>query len=310
MAYEKVSFEVSEPVKVNFFLAEKLHLPFSVVARMMDKGRVLVNGERIIAKATPVVGTIEAMYHKPTPSGIEPIFETEKFAVFDKPSGMLVHQNGFHVTESLIDDIKHLYGPLANLVHRLDRETSGLVMASKNKRSERELKQLLVDREVEKNYLAFAQGKLQRDRLIDAPILTGIHNNRPPSDPTPRVLSTIHKDGQRSRTMIYPLKHYPELGGTLIRCYPITGRTHQIRIHLAHIGHPIFGDPFYGVNVSIANDYLDKKLEDEKLRVATTGAKRLMLHAFSLRFEYSAKFFIEGSTDLFNENFLKECLWK
>jgi len=308
MAYEKISFEVDEPVKVNFFLAKKLNLPFSVVSRMMDKGRVLVNGERIVAKATPVTGTIEALYHKPTPSGLLPIFQTKEFAVFDKPSGLLVHQNGFHVEESLVDDIKHLFGPLANLVHRLDRETSGLVMASKNKKAERELKQLLKDREVEKNYLAFVKGEYTRERLIDAPILTGMNNNRPPSDPTPRVLSAIHKDGLRSRTMTYPIKYFKELGGTLVKCYPITGRTHQIRIHLAHVGHPIFGDPFYGVDVSVANDYLDKKLEDEKLRVEATGAKRLMLHAFSLRFEYKGKIFVEGSKDLFSQEYLRSNL--
>lgn len=305
MAYKQVTYELTEPTKVNFYLAEKLNLPFSVISRMIDKGRVLINGERIVAKATPVMGKLEAMYHAPTPSGLKPVFETGDFAVFDKPSGLLVHQNGFEVTESLVDDIKHLYGPLANLVHRLDRETSGLVLASKRKKVEGHLKTLFKERDVEKNYLAFAKGEVKREQLVDASILTGANNNRPPSDPTPRVISTIHKDGLKARTMITPLQYFEDLGGTLVKCYPVTGRTHQIRIHLAHIGHPIFGDPFYGVDVDVAIDYLDKKLDD-KARILRTGAKRLMLHAFSLKFQYKANFLIEGNRDLFNEEYLRE----
>jgi 23S rRNA pseudouridine1911/1915/1917 synthase len=310
MAYVHKTFQVDEPVKVNFYLAEKLNLPFSVVARLIDKGRVLMDGEMIIKKAVPIAGKLEVMYHEPTPSGLKPIFETKDFAVFNKPSGMLVHQNGFHVESSLVDDIKHLYGHLANLVHRIDRETSGLVIASKNKKAEKQLKNLFVEKDIEKNYLAFVEGNFERERLIDAPILIGMNNNRPPEDPTPRVLSEINKDGAKSRTFVTPVRYYEDLDITLVNAYPITGRTHQIRIHLAHVGHRILGDPFYGVDVQVANDYLDGKMRDSKTRVEATGAKRVMLHAWNLKFKHKAKFYIEDSGGFFDDEFLKKNLEK
>ncbi len=303
MAYVHKVFHITEPVKVNFFLSEQLNLPFSVVARLIDKGRVLIDGREIIKKAELLTGKLEVMYHEPTPSGIKPIFETPDFAVFNKPSGMLVHQNGFHVEESLVDDIKYLYGHLANLVHRLDRETSGLVIASKNKRAEKDLKNLFVEKDIEKNYLALVEGKFDRERLIDAPILIGMNNNRHEDDPTPRVLSEISKDGVKSRTFVTPIKYFKDRNMTLVNAYPITGRTHQIRIHLAHIGHKILGDPFYGAGVDVANEYLDG-LMDEKTRIEKTGAKRVMLHAWNLKFKYKSKFYLENSGDFFDEEFL------
>jgi 23S rRNA pseudouridine1911/1915/1917 synthase len=243
------------------------------------------------------------MYHEPTPSGLKPIFETKDFAVFSKPSGMLVHQNGFHVETSLVDDIKYLFGPLANLVHRLDRETSGLVIASKYKQAEKELKNLFVEKDIEKNYLAYVEGEFKKERLIDAPILIGMKNNRTPDDPTPRVLSEISANGMSSRTFVTPIRYFKDRNITLVNAYPITGRTHQIRIHLAHIGHRILGDPFYGVDLSVANEYLDYKMSEQQ-RVAKTGAKRVLLHAWNLKFTYKAKFYIEnedGFLDLFNK---------
>ncbi len=304
MAYKRIHFELNTPTKVNFFLVEQLNLPAKLVSRMMDKGWVLINGERITAKGAHFTGTLEVMYHEPTPIGLRPIFETEHFAIFDKPSGLLVHQNGFDVTESLIDDIKHLYGAQANLVHRLDRETSGLVLASKDKTSERELKHLFQMRGVEKHYLAFIRGKITAPRLIDAAILTGMNHDRLPSDPTPRVLSAIHPAGQAARTKIIPLRYLSTMDATLLQCQPLTGRTHQIRLHLAHIGHPIFGDPFYGVSVEIANEYLDKTMTEAR-RIEATGAKRLMLQAASLKFSYKQQSYWQESQLPFDEPYLQ-----
>lgn len=304
MAYKRIRFELNTPTKVNFFLVEQLNLPAKRISRMMDKGWVLINGERITAKGLRVMGILEVMYHEPTPIGIQPIFETGDFAIFDKPSGLLVHQNSFDVTESLIDDIKHLYGAEANLVHRLDRETSGLVLASKDKTSERELKHLFQMRGVEKQYLAFVQGRVSTPRLIDIAILTGMNHERLPSDPTPRVLSAIHPAGQPARTKVVPLRYLPTMNATLLQCQPITGRTHQIRLHLAHIGHPIFGDPFYGVSVDIANEYLDKTMTEAR-RIAATGAKRLMLQAASLKFNYKQQSYWQESQLPFDELYLQ-----
>lgn len=305
MAYVHKTFTLEEPVKVNFYLAEKLNLPFSVVARMIDKGRVLINGKQIIKKAELLTGKLEVMYHEPTPSGLKPVFETKDFAVFNKPSGMLVHQNGFHVETSLVDDIKHLYGHLANLVHRIDRETSGLVIASKHKKAEKDLKNLFVEKDIEKNYLAYVEGEFARERLIDAPILIGMNNNRPEGDLTPRVLSEISKNGVKSRTFVKPIKYFKEQNVTLVNAYPITGRTHQIRIHLAYIGHRILGDPFYGVGVDIACEYLDSPM-NEKRRVEATGAKRVLLHAWNLKFSHNSKYYIEENGGFFDEDFLQK----
>ena len=297
MAYQYKQFEITEPTKIMFLLTRELGLPWSVVARMVDKGRVRLNGERIVKKAEPVAGTVEVLFHVPSATGLEPMFETPRFAIYNKPSGMIVHPNGFHVEESLVDEARGRFGPTANVIHRLDRETSGLVMVAWNKKAEGELKTLFQDRLVSKSYLAWVRGEVKAERLIDAPILAGKNNG---GRGGPKVIGKVCPSGKSSRTMIYPKTYLPDQDATLIEARPITGRTHQIRLHLFHIGHPLLGDPLYGVPVEVAEAYLEKRMGKAE-RIRLTGAARLMLHAFRLDFDYHSHFLLSDPGDFGEE---------
>jgi 23S rRNA pseudouridine1911/1915/1917 synthase len=106
----------------------------------------------------------------------------------------------------------------------------------------------------------------------------------------------ISEEGKASHTDFIPLEYDPELDATLVACYPHTGRTHQIRVHLFHVKHPILGDPIYGTTFETANAYLEDELSQEE-RMKKTGASRLMLHAQSLTFNMGSRFHIESKSD-------------
>ena len=106
----------------------------------------------------------------------------------------------------------------------------------------------------------------------------------------------IDDEGKASHTDFIPLEYDEVLDATLVACYPHTGRTHQIRIHLFHVKHPILGDPIYGASYEASNDYLDLT-QSEESRLIHHGMPRLMLHAQSLGFTYGSKFYIESKSD-------------
>ena len=303
MAYTYKTFTLTEPVKIMIFLTKELNLPWSIVARMVDKGRVLVDGRRIIQKAIPVMGKVEVLMHEASGTGLKPIFQTNDFAVFNKPSGMIVHPNGFHVEESLVDEARATFGPTANVIHRLDRETSGLVIVGWKKKEEGEIKTLFQDRLVSKSYLAWVRGEVKTEQLIDAPILAGKNNG---GTGGPKVIGKVCPSGKSSRTMVYPKWYVPEEDATLVEARPITGRTHQIRLHLFHIGHPLLGDPLYGVPIEVAEAYLEKRMSKEE-RIRLTGASRLMLHAYKLDFDYKSHFILAAPGDFCEKSFLLAC---
>jgi 23S rRNA pseudouridine1911/1915/1917 synthase len=126
------------------------------------------------------------------------------------------------------------------------------------------------------------RGEIKRNILIDAPIIKfrNLSTN----------FSPIQKNGKEAKTHIVPIKYDSDKNTTFIKAVPLTGRTHQIRIHLWHIGHPILGDPIYGQNETFRTKYIEKKITNTQ-RVLQTGANRLLLHAYSLEFEFKNKFF-------------------
>ncbi|MBN2823907.1 MAG: RNA pseudouridine synthase, partial [Campylobacterales bacterium] len=95
----------------------------------------------------------------------------------------------------------------------------------------------------------------------------------------------ISEEGKRAQTHFVPLEYDTNLDATLVECFPYTGRTHQIRIHLFHVKHPILGDPLYGTTFEVSEAYLEERLSDEERQIET-GAKRLLLHAHSLKFNF------------------------
>jgi 23S rRNA pseudouridine1911/1915/1917 synthase len=275
MGFVVKEFEIKNQKVLNF-LVEQLGFSLREAKRAIDRGRVSVNDKRITQKSAKVSGKLKCIVFEPNGYGLKPIFETTHFAVFDKPSGVAIHPKKLANTKSLLDDVRALWGNEANLVHRLDKETSGLVMASKNKFAESILKKMFQDKEIQKTYIALVKGHLEKEMTIKKPIAVN-------KDENIKVKVLIHPEGKESITIIKPIK---KIGpNTLVECIPLTGRQHQIRVHLFSIGHPIVGDPLYGVDNDFADRYLNK-LVDEEERVKKTGAKRLMLHAKKIEFEF------------------------
>jgi len=275
MGFVTKEFEIKNE-KVLDFLVKKLGFSLREAKRAIDRGRVSVNGKRITQKSEKASGILKCILFEPNGYGLKPIFETMHFAIFDKPSGVAIHPKKLANTKSLLDDVRLLFGNEANLVHRLDKETSGLVMASKNKFSESILKRAFQDKEIKKKYLALVKGEINRQITIKKPIAVN-------KDENIKVKVLIHSDGKESITIVKPIKIIGE--NTLVECIPLTGRQHQIRVHLFSIGHPIIGDPLYGVDNDFADRYLNKQVS-EKERIEKTGASRLMLHAYRLEFEF------------------------
>ena len=276
MPFIRKIIKINTPQKLFLVLMRRFGISQHEAQKWIDTRKVSQNGEIIRDKAAVVQGAIEVVVFEPASEGLEPIFQTKDFALFDKPSGVMVHPRNRNTHYTLVDEIRHRYGPRANIVHRLDKETSGLVLASLYKRSEKELKALFEHKKIAKRYIALVRGHIT-EQLIDAPIA----RNRDYS--TVKLKVHIDPAGKPARTYIRPLHYYKD--ATLIEALPITGRQHQIRIHLFHVKHPIIGDPIYGVSTEDAIRYLDGLMSQEE-RIAVTGAKRLMLHAQRLDFVY------------------------
>ncbi len=259
--------------------------------RLICKGRLIVNGESIYNPGTKIdAGEVEIVYFKPSGKGQDPLFQTKDFMVFEKPSGVLVHPNTMATPYSMLDEIRTVSGDNANATHRIDMETSGLLLASKHKKAEHYLKNAFEIKKIKKSYLAWVDGKVEKSFFVDLPIK--IRNDYS----TCKHKVFLHEEGKHAHTDFIPLHYNTGLDATLIACYPTTGRTHQIRVHLFHVKHPILGDPLYGTTFDSANRYLEGELTEEE-RFVLTGAKRLMLHAQTLTFPYGAHYHIESKVD-------------
>lgn len=181
------------------------------------------------------------------------LYEDADLVVIDKPAGMVVHPGAGHTSGTVVnallhhvDDLSGIGGELRpGIVHRLDRGTSGVMIAAKNDAAHQELARQFHDREVEKEYIALVWGLVQQGRRIDAPI------GRDPGDR--QKMSTRARRARSAVTRVAKAEHLR--GVSLLHVSIATGRTHQIRVHLSAIGHPIVGDQTYGgVHRRVAGD--------------------------------------------------------
>lgn len=258
--------------------------------RIIDRGRLLCNGETLPDKSARIRGSVEVVWFEPESRGNGPILTTPDFYLFDKPSGILVHPKKMTTPYSMLDEVRYHGGQHANAVHRIDKETSGLLLASRHKEAERFLKGAFERKAIQKSYRAWVEGKVEKSFSVDAPIL--LNDDYGPT----KHKVFIHPDGKRAYTTFLPLEYDATLDATLLECIPHTGRTHQIRIHLFHVKHPILGDPIYGPGYETAEAYLEERLTPEE-RLRYTGATRLMLHAYSVRFEYRHRYYLVSRDD-------------
>ena len=290
MPFVKKSFVVAENIKAFLYLIREHKLSQGEAQSLMARGRMLIDGESMRDSSRVICGEIELVYFEPKSRGVSPLFKSKDFMLFEKESGILVHPNTMATEYSMLDEIRHISGRHANAVHRIDMETSGVLMASKHKGAESSLKMLFEKRIIKKSYLAWVDGKVTKEFEVDEPLK--VRNDYSQS----KHKVEVNPKGKASLTHFKPLKYNKDLDVTLIACYPHTGRTHQIRVHLFHVKHPILGDPIYGTNFDASNDYLEGELSKEE-RYIFTGASRLMLHAQSLRFHYKSDFYIESKID-------------
>lgn len=278
MPFVLKKYQTVKGKKIQLFLLNEVGLTMSVSQKLLAKGRVFdEQGNRLQNGQTLKGEFIEVAMFEGITRGLKPILNAKDFAIFDKPSGIMVHPTSKDTQYSLLDEIRYHFGNGANLAHRIDMETSGLVLVTKNKISDIYLKTMFEDKKYKKTYQALVHGKIEKEVTIDNPILK--------DGGKIGVKMKIGIDGKESKTIIKPIKYIKEKNQTLVEASPLTGRQHQIRIHLHSIGHTIVGDPIYGVDEEIADRYLCKNLSKED-RLKYIGHHRLMLHALNLEFEY------------------------
>ncbi|MGH9372620.1 MAG: RluA family pseudouridine synthase [Vicinamibacterales bacterium] len=225
----------------------------SQIQRLIKEGRVAGPSSSSLRASTPVregerytVDFPELRPATPQPEALplRIVFEDRDVVVLDKPGGMVVHPAAGHETGTLVNALLHHVKDLSGvggearpgIVHRLDRGTSGLMVVAKHDKAHQELARQFHDREVEKEYTALVWGVVHAGRRIDAAI---------GRDPTDRQkMSTRARRARSAVTRVTFARHFK--GASLIKVAIATGRTHQIRVHLGAIGHPIVGDVTYG----------------------------------------------------------------
>jgi len=261
----------------NFLRRELPGVPKGRLYRLLRRGEVRVNGGRIRAEYKLQQGDevripparIRAPGDAPN-AGLagkivdRVIYEDKRLLVVDKPSGIAVH-GGSGISHGVIELMRHARPELRDLslVHRLDRETSGCLVLAKRRSALRELHARFRDGVVEKNYLGLAIGDWQLgEQLIDKPLLVEHRKGG-------ERHVVVSGGGKQAQTRVQLSRTFGKY--SLLQCSPLTGRTHQIRVHLQYLGFPLAGDERYGD-------------DEENKRAKKFGLKRLFLHAQSIAF--------------------------
>jgi 23S rRNA pseudouridine1911/1915/1917 synthase len=298
LTFHPVSTEAGK--RLDAFLAEKIeNRSRSRVQKMIDDGDVLVNG-KTSKSSYKVSGTDEieveltelpAESFEPENIPLEIVYEDAFLAVINKPAGMVVHPGAGVHSGTLANAIAYQFNiqneklkidadlsdqaKIQNLkskigiVHRLDKDTSGLIVVAKDEQTHEALSEQFHDRTVYKRYLALVHGEIEENSgTVDAPIAREKHN---------RTKMSIRAHGRNALSLWKVKQRFEKF--TLVQVEIKTGRTHQIRVHLAHINHPVVGDETY-------NAGRDKTVANIPVRQAIQSLNRFFLHAESLRFTH------------------------
>lgn len=255
----------------------------SQIQRLMEGGLVTLDGAPAKASAEAREGQVVVLETpEPRPSGIVPmdvplriLYEDDACIAIDKPSGLVTHPAKGHWDDTLVNALVATGRTFSSgsapdrpgILHRLDKETSGVLLVAKTDAAHAALSAQFRDREMDKTYLALAWGALERDPVeVDAPI--GRHA-------TNRKKMAIRPDGRPAQTRFKTLRVVGP--ASLVEAKPRTGRTHQVRLHLAHLKHPVVGDGVYG-------GHPENGLRSKVLQEMVKGAGRFFLHAHRLAF--------------------------
>lgn len=278
MPYIKKEFKTIKGKKIEEFL-QTLPLDLKLCLTLLEKGKITdENNNRLQKNQILKSDFIYVVVFEPLTKGLKPIFDSFHFAIFDKPSGIMVHPSSHQLNiYTLLDEIKYHFGEKCSLVHRIDAETSGLVLVAKNAFSDMVLKSMFEEKLYTKKYKALVNGQIKKELTINTPITN--------DDGLIKLKMKTDINGKESTTIIKPICYDEKNNQTLVEAIPLTGRQHQIRVHLDSIGHTIIGDPLYGVDEKFANDFLKNNISKEK-REEITKASRLMLQANYLEFSF------------------------
>ncbi|MCF7797545.1 MAG: RluA family pseudouridine synthase [Lentisphaeria bacterium] len=280
------------PVRLDKFLAKELpsDITRSQIQKLIKSEKILVDGK--VCKASQLIEPgqhITVVYELPYDPTLyseniplDIVYEDEYLLVINKPPGMIVHPGAGNASGTLVNALLYHCEYLSNengpyrpgIVHRLDKDTSGLLVAAKDNAVHAGLRKQFTGRKIEKRYLALVWGHMKAPTGdIDLPI------GRSPND---RKKFAVVPDGRQSLTRYEVLEEFDFL--SLLRLKLETGRTHQIRVHLSHLNHPVFGDPYYGgrntkmITLNLRNRQLAAKL--------LSVMKRQALHARFLEFTH------------------------
>jgi 23S rRNA pseudouridine1911/1915/1917 synthase len=268
----------ADAARLDVLVAQQLDLSRTQAATLIATGNVLVDGRREKASYRAEPGE-EITVTIPEPPArtvaaekidLDIRYEDEHVLVVDKPAGMVVHPAPGNWTGTLVNALKGRGEPLSDMgdpdregiVHRLDKETSGLLLIAKTDRAHRALGAAMAQRRISRRYAAMCWGHLDRDQVtVDKPVAR---------DPRDRKRMAVVPGGREAKTAFVRVARFD--AGDLLRCHLYTGRTHQIRVHLSSIGHPVIGDDTYGGGGG--------------RRLVALPPKRHFLHAAWLRFNH------------------------
>ncbi len=247
--------EVSAKTRIDKFVKEQLgdEISRTQIQIWIEGGSVLVNGAKVktnykLAPGDRITLTIpeaESVEIVPEDIPLDIYYEDSDVIVVNKPRGMVVHPAPGHSSGTLVNalmahckDLSGINGELRpGIVHRIDKDTSGLIMAAKNDKSHASLAAQLKEHSVTRKYLALVQGNLSHDQgTVDAPIGRDPHDRK--------MYTVIDRNSKHAVTHFHVVERFGDY--TLLELKLETGRTHQIRVHMKFIGHPLVGDPMYG----------------------------------------------------------------
>lgn len=244
--------EVLREERIDKYLAEELDISRSTIKKMIDEGFVLVNGKS--AKASMILslddelfvkdGFIKEANFEAEDIPLDIVYEDDDLMVINKKSGMVVHPGNGNMSGTLVNALMYYTKNLSNkeefrpgIVHRLDKDTSGLMLVAKNDKAHDILAEGFKNKTIKREYIALVCGVINEDTgEINAPIGRDVKDRK--------KMCVTSENSKKAVTHFKVLKRYDDY--TLLRLILDTGRTHQIRVHMKYIGHPVYNDPVYG----------------------------------------------------------------
>lgn len=247
----EIQVKSDKEVRIDSYLAEELSLSRSKVQKLIKDGLVTVNGKKVASsysvKLDDIILVDDDLDYSISVEAqdipLDIVYEDDDLLVINKASGMVVHPAPGHYKDTLVNALLYRFqlssGDVTRpgIVHRLDKDTSGLMLVAKNDFTHEALSRMIANKEVERHYLAIVDGVIKHDTgTIDAPIGRDSNNRQK------MAVTDVH--GKEAITHFKVLETFNN--HTLVECILETGRTHQIRVHMAYIGFPISNDPLYG----------------------------------------------------------------